>query len=280
LCSTVACCLSCNLTLLCRLACSALHSIPVTPAKPCSQLHKQHFINLPVYTHIHPFTHYQYDGRVFGSINNLFVLVANCGDSRMLTDDGTKSPAFRQITRDHRPTDTLEAERLKLSTLRGEASLVRTGSNRTLRIFPGGLAVSRDIGDLSFSKAAIPTPDIFLVEIPKLVPMTVIDNSSEFGSSSFALDQSEVDDIDKLAEKLQIKPKSYRFVLASDGLWDVLSNELVGKHAAQTSPQGVPISPAKAAAQIMECCLLNEGYHDDVTILVLDITPFDLDSTL
>jgi serine/threonine protein phosphatase PrpC len=95
--------------------------------------------------------------------------------------------------------------------------------------------------------------------------------------------------------------RAQRFVVASDGLWDVLSNEKVGELAARyqvpspdnqnqrpssikrlsfsTKSAVAPmvgdqtefVAPSVAAAKILEHCLHNGGFLDDVTILVVDV---------
>ena len=88
------------------------------------------------------------------------VVVANTGDSRLVTDDASGTEAFRQVTTDHRPDDPSEKKRLTASVARGDATLNRSTENHDTRIHPGGLAVSRTIGDLAASKAVIATPQV------------------------------------------------------------------------------------------------------------------------
>ena len=74
-------------------------------------------------------------------------MVANTGDSRLITDDGSGGQEFRQVTTDHRPNNPAEKRRLTQAVARGETTLHRSSEYRDVRIFPGGLAVSRTIGD-------------------------------------------------------------------------------------------------------------------------------------
>jgi serine/threonine protein phosphatase PrpC len=177
-----------------------------------------------------------------------FALVANCGDSRLLTDDGT-GIRFRQVTRDHRPEDSLEWGRLAECQRRGEAYLARTQRLHTLRIFPGGLALSRDIGDVAFCKGVIPTPDVFLLKLDDVKK----NNDGTVG--------------------VPREPTTHRFVIASDGLWDFVSNEQVGLLAARIDDaDGSVVDPHAAVRKVMEFCLGHEGYFDDVTIIIMDVT--------
>jgi serine/threonine protein phosphatase PrpC len=168
-----------------------------------------------------------------GAAEKPFAMVANCGDSRLLTDDGSGTANFHPVTKDHRPSEPSELERLY-----GRAYLARVGKLHTLRVFPGGLAVSRSIGDMGFCGAIIPTPDVFVLPL--------MDNDCCC---------------------------TQRFIVASDGLWDCVSNETAGRLAARTCVDGSPArSPRQAVSELMEHCLQHGGYYDDVTILVVDVT--------
>jgi serine/threonine protein phosphatase PrpC len=185
-----------------------------------------------------------------GAAENPFALVANCGDSRLLTDDGSGTTSFRPVTKDHRPSEPSELQRLKESQRDGRAYLARVGKRHTLRVFPGGLAMSRSIGDVGLSGAIIPTPDVFV--LPLIDDDDDIDNSRPHGYS---------------------RGCTQRFVMASDGLWNYVSNETAGRLAARACVDGSPArSPKQAVSELMEHCLQHGGYHDDVTILVVDVT--------
>jgi serine/threonine protein phosphatase PrpC len=91
------------------------------------------------------------------------------------------------------------------------------------------------------------------------------------------------------------RERTQRFVLASDGLWDVVENDDVGKAAARhpmakrrasregiersQSPKTSPptkvatsCSPKVAAAKVLQVCLEAGGNRDDITICVVDIS--------
>jgi serine/threonine protein phosphatase PrpC len=123
----------------------------------------------------------------------------------------------------------------------GKAYLARVSNRRTLRVFPGGLAVSRSIGDVGLCGAIIPTPDVFQLPL-------------DCGGQPCC-------------------PGTHRFVLASDGLWDFVSNETVGRLAGRTFVDGPrERTPKQAGSELMAHCLQHGGYKDDVTILVVDVT--------
>lgn len=79
------------------------------------------------------------------------------------------------------------------------------------------------------------------------------------------------------------KEKVQRFILATDGLFDVLENKDVGEVAARklrhdsnlqngdSSNNPTARSPKEAAANVLEKCLEAGGNRDDVTICVVDV---------
>ena len=194
-----------------------------------------------------------------------YAVVANTGDCRLLTDYGTGSHEYHQVTTDHRPDDPGERSRLVKCVRQGNAILGReVAKTGVLRVYPGGLAVSRSLGDLECSGAVICTPDIFKVPIAG-------------------------------------KQRTHRFVLGCDGLWDVMSNAEVGKIVARVQTKDVAagtekedaddkedtekeneegtstddylvVTPNQAAARLMKQCLKKGGHLDDVTILIVDVT--------
>lgn len=93
-------------------------------------------------------------------------------------------PDFRRLTRDHNPDDPFEARRLVDAGAR--LGRMRQGGEEVgpMRTYPGGLAVSRAIGDLN-SPAVICRPECTRVPVP---------------------------------------PAGGRLVLASDGLWNALGD--------------------------------------------------------
>jgi len=160
----------------------------------------------------------------------------------LLTDDGSGSHAFRQVTTDHRPDEPSEKRRLSPFLARGDITLHCSSGGRDVRVNPGGLAVSRTIGDISASKAVICTPEV--INVP--LKISAADNDKE-----------------------QIQ----RFVLATDGLFDVLSNEQVGKAAAvKSKSKSTRTTATEAAEKVLKKCLSHGGKRDDVTVCVVDVS--------
>jgi serine/threonine protein phosphatase PrpC len=170
-------------------------------------------------------------------------VVANCGDSRLLTDDGSGSSHFRTVTRDHRVEDVTERARLDryMETHGQAAHLVQ--HRDTLRLYPGGLAVSRTIGDVGFTAAAVPTPDVYRIPL--------------WGAGETEGEAREVSETTSQSQE----GRKVRFVLATDGIWDILSNTEVGELVAQDGRDGVARSPHEAARAVMNECLRRTGGH-------------------
>jgi len=164
-----------------------------------------------------------------------FALVANTGDSRLVSDRGGSK--FRAITKDHRVVQDVE-----------DSEMVRLAAHKDARIhnkrvYPGGLAVTRTIGDLAFSSACVPTPDCYAID-------------------------------------LSIH-KEQRFILATDGLWDSL--DLIVKYSkkvggsvealvAQLAGRDSVVDPKTAATNLIKQCLSAVGGMDDITVIVMDVS--------
>jgi serine/threonine protein phosphatase PrpC len=121
------------------------------------------------------------------------------------------------------------------------------------------LAVSRSIGDVIFCRAIIPTPDIFCIDLlsqPQQEPPTI---------------ETESDN----ANEPKCTNITRRFVIASDGLFDALSNDAVGKLAARKAiddNDNKNTDPKTTASRIVQQALKEQGAIDDITVLVIDVT--------
>eukprot|EP01026_Neomeris_dumetosa_P044101 TRINITY_DN3705_c0_g2_i1.p1 TRINITY_DN3705_c0_g2~~TRINITY_DN3705_c0_g2_i1.p1 ORF type:complete len:738 (-),score=118.39 TRINITY_DN3705_c0_g2_i1:1192-3405(-) len=132
--------------------------------------------------------------------------VANVGDSRALL---VCTDCVVSMTVDHRVQDNKnEKQRLKLAgahvapiamTLQGPASNQDPGVG-PLRVWPGGLCVSRSVGDIDVGPIILPAPHIKQVTLPE---------------------------------------QGARLILASDGLWDSVSSERVARLSRQYSVESV-----------------------------------------
>lgn len=126
----------------------------------------------------------------FVIIDRWTVTVASVGDSRCILD--AQGGAVSDLTVDHRLEDNVE-ERERVTASGGEVgrlSIVGGCEVGPLRCWPGGLCLSRSIGDMDVGEFIVPIPYVKQVKL-----------SSAGG----------------------------RLVIASDGIWDALSSEMAAK---------------------------------------------------
>ncbi|KAJ7296201.1 hypothetical protein O6H91_Y137700 [Diphasiastrum complanatum] len=126
----------------------------------------------------------------FVVVDGLTVTVASVGDSRCILDsyDGVVST----LTEDHR-LEVNEAERERVTASGGEVSRLSTVGGAEigpLRCWPGGLCLSRSIGDTDVGEFIVPVPFVKQIKLPAT---------------------------------------GGRLILASDGVWDSLSSERAAK---------------------------------------------------
>ncbi|GAB2287293.1 hypothetical protein Dimus_021674 [Dionaea muscipula] len=162
----------------------------------------------------------------FVVIDGWTVTVASVGDSRCILD--TRGGMVSLLTVDHRLEEN-EEERQRVTASGGEVGrqLYLGNEYGPLRCWPGGLCLSRSIGDTDVGEFIVPVPHVKQVKL-----------SSAGG----------------------------RLIIASDGIWDALSND----DAAKTCR----CLPADLAAKlVVKEALRCSGLQDDTTCLVVDIFP-------
>ncbi|KAE8672978.1 putative protein phosphatase 2C 3 [Hibiscus syriacus] len=155
------------------------------------------------------------------------VTVASVGDSRCILD--TQGGGISTLTVDHRLEDNVE-ERERVTGSGGEVgrlSIAGGAEIGPLRCWPGGLCLSRSIGDMDVGEFIVPVPYVKQVKLSKA---------------------------------------GGRLIIASDGIWDALSSEMVAK-----SCHGLPAE--LAARQVVKEALRSRGLKDDTTCIVVDIIP-------
>ena len=180
-----------------------------------------------------------------GVDSDLFALVANCGDSRLVSDHGTSH--FRSVTKDHRVVEDVEDPEM----VRLHAANARI-QNR--RIYPGGLAVSRTIGDTSYAAACIPTPDCYALHPG---PQRIILATDGLWDALQVIVKKQ-----RQQEQKQAKQANHRRSTTARRVEAIL-DQLAGRDCAA--------DPMMAAMNLMKHCLREVGCVDDITIVVVDI---------
>ncbi|KAL4610047.1 hypothetical protein ACB092_08G023900 [Castanea dentata] len=126
----------------------------------------------------------------FVIVDGWTVTVASVGDSRCILD--TQGGTVSTLTVDHRLEENVE-ERERVTASGGEVgrlSIVGGAEIGPLRCWPGGLCLSRSIGDMDVGEFIVPIPYVKQVKLSKA---------------------------------------GGRLIIASDGIWDALSSEMAAK---------------------------------------------------
>ncbi|KAF8698676.1 hypothetical protein HU200_034925 [Digitaria exilis] len=210
----------------------------------------------------------------FVIIDGWVVTVASVGDSRCILESAEGTVYF--LSADHRlDANEEEVERVTASggevgriNIAGGAGVIcfslcanfRDISNSffllcnhiqigPLRCWPGGLCLSRSIGDIDVGEFIVPVPHVKQVKVHN--PNKV-----------FVRVQSEI----RCLTLLQLSNAGGRLVIASDGVWDALRFQ-----EALNYTRGLP---AEAAAnRIVKEAVASKGLRDDTTCVVVDILP-------
>ncbi|KAJ6431813.1 hypothetical protein OIU84_019149 [Salix udensis] len=179
-------------------------------------------------------TEFQSQGETSGTtatfviVDRWTVTVASVGDSRCILD--AQGGAVFSLTVDHRLQENVE-ERKRVTASGGVVGRRTVGGVEIgpLRCWPGGLCLSRSIGDMDVGEFIVPVPFV---------------------------------------KQVKLSHAGGRLIIASDGIWDVLSSEMAAK-----SCHGLPAE--LAARQVVKEALRTRGLKDDTTCLVVDIIPPD-----
>uniref|UniRef100_A0A1J3DKY4 protein-serine/threonine phosphatase n=1 Tax=Noccaea caerulescens TaxID=107243 RepID=A0A1J3DKY4_NOCCA len=165
----------------------------------------------------------------FVLIDGWTITVASVGDSRCILD--TQGDVVSLLTVDHRLEENVE-ERERITASGGEVGRLNVfGGNEVgpLRCWPGGLCLSRSIGDTDVGEFIVPIPHVKQVKL------------SDAGG---------------------------RLIIASDGIWDILSSDVAAKACRGLSAE-------LAAKLVVKEALRTKGLKDDTTCVVVDIVPSD-----
>ena len=167
------------------------------------------------------------------------LVIMNCGDSRALVvgylDENPKSSVIHFVTRDHSPSDKIEAERLRTGKESGlDYSQPQCSVNRWwLKVGDYQYAVCRSLeGPYATSKGIISKADI-----------TSLNLSEVAGERS-----------------------SPSLIVASDGLFEVLDNEEVGREVLKLRSKGM--SANEIARQLCEKAV-QKSSSDNVSVIII-----------
>lgn len=163
--------------------------------------------------------------------------VANAGDSRGVLCRAGKAVA---LSEDHKPAS--EGERTRIIAAGGFLSDI----GGVCRV-NGNLNLSRAIGDLKYKgNSELPAKDQIITAEPEIC-------------------------------KISLMPEDKFFVLACDGVWDVMSNQDCVDFVSQRLEQGM--TPVEAASALLDACLANDPKEargvgcDNMTAVVVQLSP-------
>eukprot|EP01087_Luapelamoeba_hula_P023149 TRINITY_DN845_c1_g1_i2.p1 TRINITY_DN845_c1_g1~~TRINITY_DN845_c1_g1_i2.p1 ORF type:complete len:393 (-),score=101.49 TRINITY_DN845_c1_g1_i2:388-1566(-) len=194
------------------------------------------------------------------------IIVASAGDSRcVMYDKGTTTA----LTRDHKPTDQEEMERIYDAG--GFVSRKRVNSC---------LAMSRALGDFSFKQApglppdlqaVTPVPDVHRVEISPEAEQKEKEQEEEKAKEK-ALQEKNAAQENKESDELSF------LIIACDGLWDVMSNEEATAYVAKRLSKKVKKGKSqknsgvqRISKRLCDYCVRERGSTDNVSIIIVQL---------
>ena len=171
--------------------------------------------------------------------------VVNIGDSRAIIQKGGRFPAIEQLTQDHRPEVLEEADRIIRnggyvyrnhfpSNSRLTSMMAPRKPKKPLRVFPGDLSVSRALGDF---------------DIKEYFPNVIISDPDVF----------------EMSEEFEY------IILASDGVFDILTNQTIGKLVSETLQNmfSSVVSAIETILSILFQELVRNYCSDNITIIFI-----------
>jgi serine/threonine protein phosphatase PrpC len=147
----------------------------------------------------------------FAIVEGWVVTVASVGDSRCVLE--SSDGEIHYLSADHR-LECNEEERERVTASGGEVGRLNTGGGTQigpLRCWPGGLCLSRSIGDMDVGEFIVPVPYVKQVKLP-----------SAWG----------------------------RLIIASDGVWDAISAETAFDSCRRMPPDIAAAQIVKEAVQL------------------------------
>ncbi|MBA0880129.1 hypothetical protein Goshw_012868 [Gossypium schwendimanii] len=147
----------------------------------------------------------------FVIIDGWVVTVASVGDSRCIFESGEGGIYY--LSADHR-LECNEEERERITSSGGEVGRLNTGGGTQigpLRCWPGGLCLSRSIGDMDVGEYIVPVPYV---------------------------------------KQVKLSTAGGRLIISSDGVWDVLSAEVALDCCRGMSPDAAAAQIVKMSMQV------------------------------
>ncbi|KAL3022858.1 hypothetical protein AAZX31_04G037500 [Glycine max] len=138
------------------------------------------------------------------------VTVASVGDSRCILEPSEGGIYY--LSADHR-LESNEEERVRITSSGGEVGRLNTGGGTEvgpLRCWPGGLCLSRSIGDMDVGEFVVPVPHV---------------------------------------KQVKLSTAGGRIILCSDGVWDALSAEMALDCCRGMSPEAAATHIVKESVQ-------------------------------
>jgi protein phosphatase 1L len=190
-------------------------------------------------------------------IENNRLWCANVGDSRSILCRGGKPIV---LTRDHSPA--LPEEKTRIEAAGGTVSSLQTtnrgfraylsswtSSSKTSvmgisRVWPAGISVSRTLGDILYKDPAYGAVQMKGLIIP-----------------------------DPDIKELVIEPADEFLIIASDGFWDVVTNE----NAIKLVKKYLKVKDPKVIAQVLADDAFSYGSTDNITVIVVFLTHYQAD---
>ena len=158
--------------------------------------------------------------------------VAHTGDSRAIlsTKNGKN---MTQISKDHRPTQ--EIERIRIISNKGR---LYSTNNGPLRVYPGGLSVSRTFGDIKSKIESFGGKKSVIIAEPD-INIFKIDSNTDF------------------------------LLMGSDGLFERLSNEQIAKIAIDNrNVNDAKLTAGNPIDAVLEDAI-NKGTTDNITVIIV-----------
>eukprot|EP00887_Chlorella_sp_A99_P000939 scaffold5.g939.t1 len=204
--------------------------------------------------------------------------VANVGDSAAVLDTGAE---VVQLTDSHRIADN-GREQARLAASGAHVAPRRPGGGGPaepagegvgpLRLWPGGVTLSRAIGDPGVGRHQLPHPAVKQASARSRQPLrALLAGCVVLG----ALPAAPQNPAPLSAPQITVPAAGARLIVATDGLWDAIP---AGKVAQALRNARTPEAAANLAVRLAQQARSNCARKDDITVCVVDLLPPGTDS--